>query len=185
MHFIRSLTSLAACMALSLPIQAAVLKTQDMMTMQEAFDHIFTQLDRMTASLGSNTADEAGVVQMTSENAKLRDVIAVGTQKIKTSPSIAFMDLINIGGPLFVMENKVAEWMEVLTTKKASIEKAGASKAILEELKKDREGVNSLVAAIGQNLPIPALLGMIATPIGNAIVNKLDASIKEWTPKSA
>jgi hypothetical protein len=183
MHFLRSITSFAACAALALPIQAAVLRTQDMMAMQEAFDKIFTQLDYMTGSFASLSADQAGLTKFSVDNSKLREVIVAGTQKVKSSPSISLMEVINIGGPLFVMENKVTEWVESLKSKKAGLDQVGGSVTVVDELKKDRAAVNALVAAIGQNLPIPALLSMIAGPIGDMIVGKLDASIKDWSPK--
>jgi len=81
------------------------------------------------------------------------------------------------------MENMISELMETLKSKKPELEKAGAAPKILEELTKDKTAVDALVIVINQNLPLPQLLGIIATPIGKLVTQKLTDGIKEWGGK--
>jgi len=180
---IRSIIRLAACVALAIPTSAATLRPQDMQSLAEAFDHIFTGIENMVTSLEKFNGDPAGVATIISNNAVLRDAVTTGTKTVKASAGMAIFDVIHIGGPLFVMENMISELMETLKSKKPELEKAGAAPKILEELTKDKTAVDALVIVINQNLPLPQLLGIIATPIGKLVTQKLTDGIKEWGGK--
>jgi len=181
MLIVRSFTCLTACVALALPVKAATLNARDMQSMQEAFDNIFTGIDNMVMALNSFKGDPAGVARIVADNDAIRNAISVGTTKIKASPSMAILDILHIGGPLFVMENKISELMESLHSRKALLNKADAEKTILEELQKDKTALDIFFDVVTNNLPIPGLIGTISGPIWKLITNKLDVGIKEWS----
>jgi hypothetical protein len=180
---IRSIIRLAACAALALPVNAATLNTRDMQAMQEAFDHIFTGIDNMVISLNSFNGGPSGVAKIVADSSALRNAISLGTTKVKASPGMAIVDMIHIGGPLFVMESKISELIESLRSRKAELDKAGAGGTILGELQKDKTAVDALTNAVNKNLPLQGFIGIIANPIGKIITNKLDVGIKEWGGK--
>jgi hypothetical protein len=179
----RSLIRLVACVALALPVKTATLNTQDMQAMQEAFDHIFTGIDNMVTSLNSFNGSSAGVAKIVADNAALRTAINLGTTKVEASPGMAITDVIHIGGPLFVMENKLSELIESLRSRKVELDRAGAGGTILVELQKDKAAMDALTNAVNKNLPLQGLIGIIANPIGKIVTNKLNVGIKEWGGK--
>jgi len=124
--------------------------------------------------------DPTGVRKIVADSTAVRQAVDSGTAKMKASAAITIYDLIHIGGPLFVMENKISELMDALKSKKADLTKAGADKTILAELQNDKVSVDGLNAAVGQNLPFPGFLSKISDPIGKLVANKLTISIKEW-----
>jgi Hydrophobic surface binding protein A len=183
MYSIRSIIRLAACAILALPVKAATLNTRDMQAMQEAFDHIFTGIDNMVISLNSFNGGPAGIAKIVADNTALRNAISLGATKVKASPGMAIVDIIHIGGPLFVMENKISELVESLRSRKAELDKAGAGGTILGELQKDKTAMDALTNAVNKNLPLQGIIDIIANPIGKIITNKLDVGIKEWGGK--
>jgi hypothetical protein len=147
----------------------------------EVFDHIFVRIDNIITILDSFQGNSADLVKMRSEHAELRNAMDTGNAKIKSTPSIEFADVIHIGGPLFVLEDKYSELVEAFHSKKAELEKAGARREILKELQMDKVAADALGNVVKDNLPFPALLGMISGPIGKVVTAKLEAGIKEWS----
>jgi hypothetical protein len=166
--------------AFVVPATAATLQKRDMQAIAEAFDHIFTGIDNMITSLNSFNGDPAGIQKILSDNAIVRNAVTTGSAKVKASEGITIFELIHIGGPLFVMENKISELIETLHSQKVALDKAGAGKTILSELQNDKVAVDELNAVIGKNLPMPQLLGFISDPIGRLVTQKLNDGIKEW-----
>jgi len=183
MYNLHSFIRLAACLALVLPITAATLRTRDIQALSEAFDHVFTGIDRMIVSLNEFKGDDASFARIIASNSELRTIVNTGTAKVKSSPSMPLQDVIHIGGPLFVMENKIGDLMEALRAQKAVIDKMGAGPKILKELQDDKVAVDLLTATINANLPMPGLLKIVADPIGKLVTKKIDAGITEWGGK--
>jgi hypothetical protein len=181
MRCIRLFTRIAiVVIAFIWPATAMTLHKRDMQAIAEAFDHIFTGIDNMIISLNSFNGDPASVQKIVSDNTAIRNAVTTGSAKVQASEGISMYELIHIGGPLFVMENKISELIETLHSQKAALDRAGAGQTILKELQNDKVAVDELNAVIGKNLPFPQFLGMLSDPIGKLVTNKLNIGIKEW-----
>jgi hypothetical protein len=89
-------------------------------------------------------------------------------------------EIINIGGPLFVMRDKLTDLVDAFHNKRAELEKVGAAGSIAKELRMDKTAVDALVTNVNANLPFASLLSFIANPIGQYVIAQLDVGLKEW-----
>jgi len=175
---------LAASAAIASPIQDATYEFQahqDMISMMETFDHVFTGIDTLVVDTNAFAGDKAGVDKIMVDANVVQKAIQAGTAKIKASKAMSIADLINILGPVTVMENKVGEIVDTLAKKKPELEKAGASAQILDALQREKVAADDLVKAITANLPMPSLTGTVAGPIAATITNQLIRGIKQWS----
>jgi len=110
--------------------------------------------------------------------------IKAGAAKMSSSKQMTIPDLLNILGPVTVMESRVGEIIDTLSKQKTSIEKVGGGPKILAALQAEKAAADTLVSAIVKNLPLSALVGPIAGPIAATITNQLVRGIKEWGGKA-
>jgi len=160
---------------------ADVLVAADLTTMQETFDHLFTGMDFLVAKVVNfNPDDKAAIEGIVSDANMIERAILDGTAKMKKSQTMTLPDLLNILGPVMVMENKVGEIVDTLSTRKADLKKAGAEKQVLDALVKEKIAADGLVTAILANLPMASVVGTVARPIAAMITDRLDKGIIEW-----
>lgn len=152
-----------------------------MIDLTETFDHIFTALDTMTININGFKGDAAGVDLILSDAAVVQKAIAKGAAQIKASPSMTIPDIINILGPVTVMQSQVGGIVDTLSKQKVAITTAGGKDKIRAALQAEKDAADGLVTSIKANLPLPALTGPVAGPIAATITNELIRGIKEWT----
>jgi hypothetical protein len=151
-----------------------------MIDMTETFDHIFTALDSMTVDINAFKGDMAGVDLIVADAQVAQKAISKGAAQIKASPSMTIPDIINILGPVTVMQSRVAEIVDTLSKQKVAITKAGGKDKIKAALQAEKDAADGLVTSIKGNLPMPALTGPVAGPIAATITNELVRGLKEW-----
>jgi len=173
-----------AALALAAPIQqmtSEYLGHLAMIDMTETFDHIFTGLDGMNVDIVNFKGDAAGIDLIVADAAHVQKAIAKGAAQIKASPSMTIPDIINILGPVTVMQSQVGGIVDQLSKQKVAITKAGGKEKIKAALQSEKDAADGLVNSIKANLPLPALTGPVAGPIAATITNELVRGIKEWT----
>jgi hypothetical protein len=180
MLFKSYLLNVAAFAAVTVPVTADVLSKQDMTAMAAAFDKIFTGIDATMIKVNGFTGDAAGVDAIIKEGDMIVESIISSTAAVKKSVGMGIADLLNIFGPVFVMESKVGELVDGLKVKKADIEKAGGAPKILSLLQREKQAADGLVTVIIANLPIPSLVGIVANPIAKIITDRIGGGIKDW-----
>lgn len=173
-----------AALALAAPAQqmtSEYLGHLAMIDLTETFDHIFTALDAMTVHVTKFTGDMAGVDLIVADAGNVQKAISKGAVQIKASPAISIPDIINILGPVTVMQSQVGGIVDELSKQKVAITTAGGKDKIKAALQGDKDAADGLVTSIKANLPLPALTGQVAGPIAATITNELVRGVKEWT----
>jgi hypothetical protein len=172
-----------AAIALAAPAQqmtSEYLGHLAMIDMTETFDHIFTALDGMVADINAFKGDMAGVDLIVADAAIVQKAITKGAAQIKASPAMTIPDIVNILGPVTVMQSRVGEIVDTLSKQKVSITKAGGKNKIKAALQGEKDAADGLVNSIKANLPLPAITGPVAGPIAATITNELVRGLKEW-----
>ncbi|TLD14773.1 hypothetical protein E2P81_ATG09763 [Venturia nashicola] len=173
-----------AALALAAPTRKVNAEYQGhlaMIDLTETFDHLFTALDAMTAHVTKFSGDMAGVDLIVADADSLQKAIQKGAAQIKASRAIAIPDIINILGPVTVMQSQVGGIVDELGKQKAAITTAGGKDKIKAALQAEKDAADGLVASIKANLPLPALTGQVAGPIAATITDQLVRGVKEWT----
>jgi hypothetical protein len=176
---------IAAGVTVAAPREGESLVSQDMTTMQETFDRIFTGIDNMLVDVNGFKGDEAGIATIIADSNVIEKFITEGTQKVKKSPSMTIPDILTILGPVMVMQDKVGEIVTTLSKKKVELEKAGAAPKILDALRREKAAADGLVSVIISSLPMSSVVGIVANPIAKTITDRLEAGIKEWGGSSS
>jgi hypothetical protein len=166
--------------------QAETQVANDLQAMAASFDHIFIGIDSMLLTV-NKIADKSGVDAIVAGFAAIDKAISEGAASIKKSKGMSIAELLNILGPVGVMQDKVAEVVKVLSSKKTVLEGFDAKQTIITELQKTKSTADELVNAIKGNLPLSAITGPFAGPIAATITDELVKGIKEWggDPKAA
>ncbi|KAF2664917.1 hypothetical protein BT63DRAFT_79601 [Microthyrium microscopicum] len=166
---------------------AAALAPMDMTTMQVVFDHIFTGLDKLTEDTRSYTGGADGVKKIVSDANAVQATVMDGINKVKASKGMYIVDIATILGPVGVMESQVHEAVDIIKSKKKELQAANADKDILGLLTQLRSSAGGLVDVILAGLPLSSIVGLVARPIANTILTRIDEGIKEWggTPGAA
>ncbi|KAF2428040.1 hypothetical protein EJ08DRAFT_651130 [Tothia fuscella] len=151
----------------------------DLQAMAASFDKIFIGIDSILLVV-NKVADKAGVDEIVSGFAVIDKAIAEGAASIKKSAGMSIAELLNILGPVGVMQDKVAEVVKTLSSKKTALEGLGAKETIVTELQKTKTTADDLVNAIKGNLPLSAITGPFAGPIAATITDELVKGIREW-----
>ncbi|KAE9963397.1 hypothetical protein BLS_009336 [Venturia inaequalis] len=173
-----------ATLALAAPAREITSEYQghlSMIDLTETFDHLFTALDAMTVHVTKFSGDMAGVDLIVADAAILQKAITKGAAQIKASPTMGVPDIINILGPVTVMQSQVGGIVDELGKQKDAITKAGGKDKIKTALQTEKDAADGLVASIKANLPLPAMTGQVAGPIAATITNELVRGVKEWT----
>jgi hypothetical protein len=171
---------LAASVAFASPSEAGTLGTFDMQSMQAIFDQIFTGIDKTVLDIKAYNGDAAGLAAIVTDTNGIQASLNAGAATMKKSAAMSLPDILNILGPVSVMENKVGEVVDTLSKRKADFEKAGASATILEQLTKLKIAADVLVPSITGNLPMQAIVGPFAGPIAKTITDRLNKGYVEW-----
>ncbi|QDS68048.1 hypothetical protein FKW77_009720 [Venturia effusa] len=184
MLFKSTLIAALAAVALAAPAREISSEYQShlaMIDLTETFDHIFTALDAMTAHVTKFSGDMAGVDLIVADAAVVQKAIAKGAAQIKASAGMTAPDILNILGPVSVMQSQVGGIVNDLGKQKAAITAAGGKDKIKAALQMEKDAADGLVASIKANLPLPAITGPVAGPIAATITNELIRGVKEWT----
>jgi hypothetical protein len=161
---------------------AAEAETQaslDLQAMAASFDKIFAGIDSIVQTV-NNFKDASTTQEMVLNFAAINQALTEGAAGIKKSKSMSIPELLNIFGPVGVMQDKVSGVVSILSSKKAMLEGAGAKATVVSELQKTKQAADGLVDAIKANLPLPSLTGIVAGPIAATITDVLAKGIKEW-----
>jgi hypothetical protein len=170
---------IASLVSVAFAAEAETMRAADLQSMAASFDHIFTGIDTILGNVQKFTAP-SGLPDIVTNFAAIDKAITEGAALIKKSKGMSIPDLLNILGPVFVMQDKVAEVVQTLSSKKAVFEGAGAKDTIVSELIKTKAAADGLVSAITGNLPLPSITGLVAGPIAATITDVLAKGIKEW-----
>lgn len=172
-----------AALALAAPAQqvnSEYLGHLAMIDLAETFDHIFTALDAMTINIKGFKGNMAGVDLIVADAAVVQKAINKGAAQIKASPVMSTADIINILGPVTVMQSQVGGIVDELSKQRTAITTAGGKEKIKAALQGEKDAADTLVTAIKGNLPMQALTGPVAGPIADTITNELIRGVKEW-----
>jgi hypothetical protein len=171
------LAGLMATMTIAAPAQQDLQAAQDLQGMAKAFDLVFSGIDVLNAEVEkfSGPADTAKIV---AANDKIATALTASANELVKSATIAVPDLLNIFGPVFVMENRVGEVVDTLGKNKDKLKAGNAP--VVEMLTKDRLAADTLVKAVVSNLPLQFVTSSIAGPIAALITTRLDKGITEW-----
>jgi hypothetical protein len=170
---------LAGLASVAFAAQAETQAALDLQAMAASFDKIFAGIDSIVVKV-TDFKDASAMSGIVSDFALIDSALTDGAAGIKKSKSMAIPELLNIFGPVFVMQSKVTEVISVLSSRKAMLEGAGAKETILSELQKTKQAADGLVDAIKANLPLPSITGIVAGPIAATITDVLTKGIKEW-----
>lgn len=139
-----------------------------MIDLTETFDHVFTALDVMSVHVKKFTGDMAGVDLIVANAANVQKAISKGAAQIKASPGMALPDVINILGPVTVMQSQVAGIVDELGKQKAAITTAGGKDKIKAALQGEKDAADSLVTSIKANLPLQAVVCCFIFPFSTS-----------------
>jgi Hydrophobic surface binding protein A len=152
----------------------------DLPAITSTFNNIQGGIDKMVGDVKNYKGTESMPAMLASSQGIL-DALKEGTAAIAKSPALGLMDAIGILGPVGTLSSKVDEIILALAEKKEILKGLGVSSVVKDELVKQKAGADDLVKAITNNLPMPALLGIVAGPIAKQITDKLEGGIKQWS----
>jgi len=153
----------------------------DMKPITDAFNAIKANIDKMVGSVSSFDGDKGKLPAIVAASKEIQNAVTTNAAKINQAPALEIMDLLSIISESNNLGTKIDEIVNALARKKAEIQKAGASKTVLEELKGQKASADEMVKVILSKLPLAAIVGPIAQPIAQGITDKIQAGINDWT----
>jgi Hydrophobic surface binding protein A len=184
MHF-KTISTVAFMVlaAVATPLEAVAYNTLvafDLPTVQASFNQIQASIDKMITKIKDFDGETEKMEPMLSAATEILNGIKEGTSKIASSPTMGIMDALGMLTPVGTMASKVDEVVAALTAKKEVFDKLAITAVVVEQLQDQLKASDQMSKAIAANLPMPALLGPIAGPIGKLITDKLEAGIRAF-----
>jgi Hydrophobic surface binding protein A len=154
---------------------------RDIGTLKNALSSVQSSVDSLNNQIGqlsekSDLKTEVPKLVLGSNN--IIEAIKVGTTAIRGSGDVSLLQAGGLMGPSKDLVNTVRDTINDLKSKKAIIEKAGETAAILASLKAQKLAAKGLVAAIVDK--VPSVGKKIAQNQAKKIVEILDDGIKAF-----
>jgi hypothetical protein len=169
--------------AVASPLDAAARNTLipfDLAAVTAAFTNIQANIDKMIELTKAFDGDTEKMEGMMTASSDILAAINDGTAKIAASPTMGIADALGVLGPAGTMATKVDDIVAALLAKKDVFDKSSITPVVIQQLQDQRQASDKLAKAITANLPMPALLGVIAGPIAKQFTDKLEAGIKAF-----
>jgi len=175
--------SLTATALLASPLGASAsgsLAPLDLPTVQAAFEKVSAAVDKMTEAVNAYDGDELKLPAILESSVAISKMNTEGAEVVKKSKTMGIMDALTLVGLTQALQEKVVKVVAALNTKKDMLEKAGAKAEVLDQMMVQRKAADVLTAAVLGNLPLPSLIGPIASAVAATITDALNAGITAW-----
>jgi len=161
-------------------VSANPLGKRDLPTVQAAFDKVGIAIDKLIGLVQGFDGDLDKLPNLLETSESITKMNLEGAGLVKASPAMGITDALTIVNPTLIIQEKVNKVMGAFLEKKEPLEKAGVKDVVMDQMIAQRKAADELAAAILGNLPMPALLGVIAKPIAKTITDALDTGIRNW-----
>lgn len=126
--------------------------------------------------------DGAGVNGLLQDASYLLADIRKGATTVATSPAVTIWDKPDWLRPVIDLDNNLDKLVNTLVSKKSKFDSVGRTTDVLSQIEQIKPAVDVLVKNIFAKLPAAAQL--VARPVSNQVIGKIEKARKAYAPRS-